>query len=72
LRPWLTPGLPFSVGLTEEASAFEHYPLFELIIKMRKWDEQAKVENKPLPGLDHYRKMIIHHLETSDNTNQSA
>ena len=56
----------------EEASAFEHYPLFELIIKMRKWDEQAKVENKPLPGLDHYRKMIIHHLETSDNTNQSA
>jgi phosphonate degradation associated HDIG domain protein len=56
----------------EEASAFEHYPLFDLIIKMRKWDEQAKVEHKPLPGLDHYRKMVIHHLETFDNSDRSV
>lgn len=56
----------------DEASAFEHYPLFELIINMRKWDEQAKVEHKPLPGLDHYRRMVIHHLESCDNLNQSA
>ena len=49
----------------EEAAAFEQYPLFPLIIQMRKWDEQAKVENKPLPDLQHYRKMIIRHLSTA-------
>jgi putative nucleotidyltransferase with HDIG domain len=46
----------------EEADAFEQYPLFDLIIQMRKWDEQAKVERKPLPDLDHYRRMIFRHL----------
>jgi 2-amino-1-hydroxyethylphosphonate dioxygenase (glycine-forming) len=49
----------------EEAAAFEQYPLFGLIIKMRKWDEQAKIEHRPLPGLSHYRRMIVHHLESS-------
>jgi len=48
----------------EEAEAFETYPLFSLIIQMRKWDEQAKIEHKPLPDLNHYRKMILHHLES--------
>jgi phosphonate degradation associated HDIG domain protein len=51
----------------EEANAFEHYKLFDLIIKMRKWDEQAKIEHKPLPALVHYRKMILHHLESQKN-----
>ncbi|HEY4109967.1 phosphonate degradation HD-domain oxygenase [Puia sp.] len=46
----------------EEAEAFEQYPLFELIIQMRKWDEQAKIEKKPLPDLGHYRQMIFRHL----------
>jgi 2-amino-1-hydroxyethylphosphonate dioxygenase (glycine-forming) len=48
----------------DEAEAFEQYPLFKLIIQMRRWDEQAKIEHKPLPDLDHYRKMILHHLES--------
>ena len=47
----------------EEASAFEHYPMFELIIKMRKWDEEAKVQHLSLPDLEHYRNLIIKHLE---------
>jgi hypothetical protein len=35
---------------------------------MRKWDEQAKLEHQPLPRLDHYRRMMLHHLETfADN-----
>jgi phosphonate degradation associated HDIG domain protein len=51
----------------EEAAAFEHYPLFDLIIKMRKWDEQAKIEHKPLPNLDRYRDMILHHLVAQKN-----
>jgi putative nucleotidyltransferase with HDIG domain len=49
----------------EEAEAFEQYPLFPLIIQMRKWDEQAKIENKPMPDLQHYRQMILHHLRTA-------
>lgn len=56
----------------EEAAAFEQYPLFDLIIRMRKWDEEAKVEHKALPDLDHYRQMVIRHLESNDNLNQSA
>lgn len=49
----------------EEAAAFEKYPLFGLIISMRKWDEQAKIEHKPLPDLGRYREMMLHHLESS-------
>jgi 2-amino-1-hydroxyethylphosphonate dioxygenase (glycine-forming) len=48
----------------DEAAAFEKYPLFGLIIHMRKWDEQAKIEYKPLPDLGRYRKMMMHHLES--------
>lgn len=48
----------------EEAKAFEQYPLFETIVKMRKWDEQAKIEGKPLPDLEHYRQMMFRHLTT--------
>ena len=50
---------------TEEAAAFEQYPLFKLIIQMRKWDEQAKIEHKPLPDLQHYRRMMLRHLLNS-------
>jgi 2-amino-1-hydroxyethylphosphonate dioxygenase (glycine-forming) len=46
----------------EEADAFEQYPLFQLIVQMRKWDEQAKVVGMPLPDIEHYRRMIFHHL----------
>ena len=48
----------------EEATAFEQYPLFNLIIRMRKWDEEAKIEHQPMPDLQHYRNMILHHLQT--------
>ena len=51
----------------EEANAFEQYPLFSLIIQMRKWDEEAKIEHKPLPDLTHYRQMIFHHLTAQKN-----
>jgi phosphonate degradation associated HDIG domain protein len=50
----------------DEAEAFEKYPLFKLIIQMRKWDEQAKIEHKPLPDLIHYRQMILNHLESQN------
>lgn len=46
-----------------EAAAFEKDPLFDMIIQMRKWDEQAKVEGQPLPELAYYHRLIIDHLE---------
>ena len=47
----------------EEANAFEQYPLFKLIVQMRLWDEEAKVEHLPMESLDKYREMIVRHLE---------
>ena len=47
----------------EEADAFEQYPLFDLIIKMRRWDEEAKIENMPVPDLEFYKSMMISHLQ---------
>jgi phosphonate degradation associated HDIG domain protein len=52
---------------TQEAEVFENDPLFPEIILMRRWDEQAKVEYKPLPDLLHYRKMMIRHLISMEN-----
>jgi phosphonate degradation associated HDIG domain protein len=46
----------------EEAKAFEQYPLFQLIIDMRYWDEEAKVEGLPVPDLSKYQDMIVRHL----------
>ena len=41
-----------------EAKEFEQNPYFELIIKMRRWDEAAKVEAMKLPNLDHFLNII--------------
>lgn len=41
----------------EEARAFESDPLFEASLKMRTWDEEAKLEFIPLPPLEKYREM---------------
>jgi phosphonate degradation associated HDIG domain protein len=51
----------------EEAGAFEQYPLFDLIIQMRLWDEAAKIEQQPVGNLDKYRNMIIRHLTPKKN-----
>lgn len=47
----------------DEADAFENYPLFDLIISMRRWDEDAKIKNMPVPNLDEYKLRIIQHLK---------
>jgi len=56
--------LEFQGGMmsVEEAASFEKDPLFNDIIQMRRWDEQAKVQNKPLPDLNRYRSLIKKHL----------
>jgi phosphonate degradation associated HDIG domain protein len=48
----------------EEAEAFEQYPLFDLIIQMRKWDEMAKVEHRPVGDLGHFRELMLRHLKS--------
>ena len=47
----------------EEAMAFESDTLFDLHIKLRRWDEKAKLEQQPLPSLDKYETMMIRHLK---------
>ncbi len=46
-----------------EAAAFESHPLADKYIALRRWDEQAKIERKPLPQLEKYRLMMVAHLE---------
>lgn len=48
---------------SEEAQAFEQDALFELMIKMRQWDDEAKVPDQPVKNLDYYRQMCLRYLE---------
>ncbi|HCL84811.1 MAG TPA: phosphohydrolase [Chitinophagaceae bacterium] len=56
--------LEFQGGPMSEAEAakLEEDPLFREIIQMRRWDEAAKNENLPLPGLEPFRELILQHL----------
>lgn len=57
--------LEFQGGLMSksEATSFEKNELFELSLKMREWDEQAKEVGKPIPDLSYLRKMTLRHLQ---------
>lgn len=46
----------------EEARAFEADPLFELYIRMRRWDEAAKETGIPVDGLDRLRLKLLNYL----------
>ncbi len=46
----------------EEARLFEEDPLFDLYIKMRRWDEAAKIEGQPVPGIAIFREKTILYL----------
>jgi 2-amino-1-hydroxyethylphosphonate dioxygenase (glycine-forming) len=50
------------VMTSEEAEVFESDPLSDLYIRLRQWDDQAKVEHKPLPDLEKYKDMAYRHL----------
>ncbi|MES2003486.1 MAG: phosphonate degradation HD-domain oxygenase [Bacteroidota bacterium] len=50
----------------EEAAIFESDPLAEWYIRLRKWDEQAKVENTPLPSLQYYGQLMREHLSANN------
>ncbi|UPT65991.1 MAG: hypothetical protein M0D57_16015 [Sphingobacteriales bacterium JAD_PAG50586_3] len=44
---------------SEEAASFEADPLFDWHLKMRAWDEQAKLEGQALPDMGRYKKICI-------------
>jgi 2-amino-1-hydroxyethylphosphonate dioxygenase (glycine-forming) len=46
----------------EEMLLFEQDPLHPLYIKLREWDDKAKLEQQPLPPLDRYKAMAVRHL----------
>ena len=52
-----------------EAHDFELDELFPLYLKLRTWDERAKMEHIPLPDIKWFRDLIIQHL--TKNQNQS-
>ena len=56
--------LEFQGGRMEEPEAknFEADPLFDLYIKMRRWDEAAKVEDQALPDIKLFREKAYKHL----------
>lgn len=47
----------------KEAMAFESDSLFDLHIKLRRWDEKAKLEHQALPAMNKYADMMLRHLK---------
>ncbi len=54
----------------EEATLFETDPLFDIYIQLRKWDDQAKQTDIPLPALDKYEQMMENHLRKQFNLHE--
>jgi phosphonate degradation associated HDIG domain protein len=48
-------GGPFTEA---EAHAFEEQPFAREAVRLRRWDDLAKVPGMPVPGLENYRAMI--------------
>jgi phosphonate degradation associated HDIG domain protein len=48
-----------------EAELFEQDYLHKLFIKLREWDDCAKVENLPLPSIDKFKQLAIQHLQNN-------
>jgi len=51
----------------KEAALFESDPLHQLYVKIREWDDKAKMMNRPLPSLERYREMAVEQLMKSKN-----
>lgn len=52
-----------------EAKAFEADPLFDLYIRMRTWDEAAKIEGKPLPEMDELKQKLTQYIISRQQAN---
>ena len=49
----------------QQAEEFENDNLHTLYIKVREWDDRAKMTNMPLPSLNKYKEMAVHQLMTN-------
>jgi 2-amino-1-hydroxyethylphosphonate dioxygenase (glycine-forming) len=45
-----------------EANRLEEDVLFKEIVQMRRWDEEAKLQDQPMPPLEIYKQLIVQHL----------
>ena len=54
----------------DEAMLFEQDDLFEEYIEMRRWDEQAKEENQPLPPINYFKQLMKTYLQRQYSFNQ--
>ena len=55
-----------------EANEFENDPWFEVILRLRVFDEKAKDPNLAVPGLEQYRSRLIEHLSQTSMQEGSA
>jgi [1-hydroxy-2-(trimethylamino)ethyl]phosphonate dioxygenase len=53
-------GGPFTAA---EAAVFAAQPGAPEAIRLRRWDEEAKVTGAPIPGLEHFRSCLEHSLK---------
>jgi phosphonate degradation associated HDIG domain protein len=49
----------------EEAHEFEQSPYFEAGVRLRRWDDRAKVVGLDTPGLDHFLKFVHRALRSA-------
>jgi phosphonate degradation associated HDIG domain protein len=43
----------------EDVAAFEALPNASLAVQVRRWDDEAKIPNLDVPGLEHYRPVLL-------------
>ncbi|MGU7770227.1 phosphonate degradation HD-domain oxygenase [Burkholderia sp. MR1-5-21] len=48
-----------------EADAFLQRPYAEDALRLRRWDDTAKVEGKPTPDLDHYMEIVARQVHAA-------
>lgn len=53
-----------------EANRFDQHPLFELSIKLREYDEKAKVENLLKPEIEKYKSIALSVLNSYNSENE--
>jgi predicted HD phosphohydrolase len=67
LSPASRATLNFQGGVmsAEEASEFEANPDAELIIRLRYWDDEAKLQNTPVNNISYLKQIAIKHLSNN-------
>lgn len=56
----------------EEAAAFEQDPFFEQHVRLRRWDDMAKLAKQPLPSLQKFNDLILRHLKNNTNAVEAS